>query len=242
MKTFSEYKPVLAGIGFTLMITVLAACDRGADPEMDAGNTKTSPAYNTGYEFGIRLALFQQQQPGTGPDEALKGMCDALSETNQTISHTEMCTRHEPVQDKRAESVDVPQLETSIQQLKEDKTESDDSNQNATVTLSSGVQYEVLKTGSGAQPQAGDEVVISYRTYLDDGTVFGSTGNDGGSRQIALDEIKVPGLKQALLLMNEGSRWKVTVPPNMGFTQSGNRTLRRSNLTYDIELISVEQG
>lgn len=240
MKPLNEPKHLLAAIGFTLFISGLAACDRSIDPQMNASDPETSIAYNTGYEFGIRLALFQQRQPGTGPDQALKGLLDALSETNQEISSTELCARLEPVDDKPAELVELPQVQASIEEFKENDTEAVVSQD--VVTLTSGVQYQVLKAGSGIQPRAGDEVVISYQTYLDDGTLFGSSGNDGGSRLIPLDEIKVPGLTEALLLMNEGARWRVTVPPSMGFTKSGNRTLRRSDLTYDIELMSVEQG
>lgn len=240
MKTFNEHKHVLVVIGFTLLITGLAACNRDADSNMSTSNSETSAAYNAGYEFGIRLALFNQQQPGAGRDEALKGLLDALSESNQTISSTEMCAKLQPVDDKPAESAEVQEIQISIESPEED-TEFDARHANV-VALASGVQYQVLKAGSGTQPREGDDVVISYQTYLDDGTLFGSTGIDDGSRQITLEEIKVPGLKEALLMMNEGARWKVIVPPNMGFTKSGNRTLRRSNLTYDIELISVEQG
>ena len=236
-----EYKRVLAGFGISLLITGLAACDRGVDPDMSASDTESTTAYNAGYEFGIRLALFQQQQPGTGADEALKGLLDALTDTNHTISSNEICASLQPVQDKQADSVEVPEIETGIEKARDHNTELDASYEKV-VALGSGVQYQVLTAGSGVQPRAGDEVVISYRTYLDDGTLFGSTGTDDDARQISLNEIKVPGLKEALLLMNEGARWRVVIPPNMGFTKSGNRTLRRSNLTYDIELVSVEQG
>jgi FKBP-type peptidyl-prolyl cis-trans isomerase FklB len=237
MKTRNEstfINCVSAGAGIFVLIAGLAACDPSADSDKNTGNGGTSPAYNAGYEFGIRLALFQQQQPGTGPDQALKGMCDALSDTDQTIGRTEICARLKQ-EAEPAESVQTPQAETSIE------THNDDSNvldagYEVVIELPSGVQYQVLQAGGGEQPQAGDAVTVSYKTYLDDGSVFGSTNQ----RRISLDDIAVPGLKEALLLMNEGARWQVVVPPNMGFTKSGNRTLRRSNLTYDIELISIE--
>lgn len=233
MKTLNGYKRILAGIGCVFLATGLAACDRGDDPNTSAGNGGTSPAYNEGYEFGIRLALLQQKQPGAGPEEALKGLCDALSDTNQQTSYAQMCARPEPV-----ENVEAPQTEAIIESRNDDTLADAGYGYEVVVALPSGVQYQVLKAGSGEQPQAGDAVTVRYETYLDDGSRFGSTD----ARRISLDEIAVPGLKEALLLMNEGARWQVVVPPNMGFTKSGNRTLRRSNLTYDIELISVEQG
>lgn len=224
----------LAGAGSIVLITSLTACEPNADSDINAGDGGTSPAYNAGYEFGIRLALFQQQQPGTGPDEALKGMCDALSDTNQTISPADMCGRLQPGEVRPFENPEPPQTETGIEPRNDDTLV--DAGYEIVVALPSGVKYQVLQAGGGEQPQAGDAVIVSYKTYLDDGSLFGSTSE----RRISLDEIAVPGLKEALLLMNEGARWQVVVPPNMGFTKSGNRTLRRSNLTYDIELISIE--
>jgi FKBP-type peptidyl-prolyl cis-trans isomerase len=103
------------------------------------------------------------------------------------------------------------------------------------------VQYEVLKAGSGEPPRADDAVVISYQASFADGTVI-DTSDDSESQHIPLDDIVVPGLKEALLLMNTGARWQVVVPPSMGFTRSGNRMLRRRDLIYDIMLVSIDRA
>ncbi len=55
-----------------------------------------------------------------------------------------------------------------------------------------------------------------------------------------MDEIIVPGLKEALLLMQEGARWRVVIPPHMGFGASGKKLLRKRDLIYEIELVAVE--
>ena len=47
-------------------------------------------------------------------------------------------------------------------------------------------------------------------------------------------------MQEALLLMNQGARWRVVIPPSMGFAKSGNNQLRRRDLIYDIELVAVE--
>jgi FKBP-type peptidyl-prolyl cis-trans isomerase FklB len=108
------------------------------------------------------------------------------------------------------------------------------------VTLPSGVQYEVLKAGSGSRPGAGDAVMVSYQASLTNGAVFDTTYEDGEPVRLQLEEIVVPGLKEALLLMNEGAKWRVVIPPSMGFKRSGNNMLRRRDLIYDIELVAVE--
>ena len=215
-------------------------------------------SYEIGYAFGIKMAKLL---PGINLNEMVSGMCDILSEVDTSLINAGVCPDQSATADNQAhastsalpplpatandqaqaDTIALPPLPTPPGAFMEDVAAPNTMSQGVT-TLPSGVQYEVLKAGSGTQPQAGDDVVISYQTYLDDGSIFASTGNDGESRHISLDEIKVPGLKEALLLMNEGARWKIVVPPSMGFTKSGNRRLRRSSLTYDIELISVEQG
>jgi FKBP-type peptidyl-prolyl cis-trans isomerase len=108
------------------------------------------------------------------------------------------------------------------------------------VSLPSGVQYEVLRTGNGHRPAASDTVRVSYTASLPNGTVFDST-EQGGPRVIKLEDIVVPGLKEALLLMDEGAHWHIVVPPSAGFGRSGNNQLRRRDLIYDIELLSIEE-
>lgn len=255
MITINEYqfKSVLAGIGITLLITSLTACDRGADSDMNADNTGASPGYDAGYEFGIKLALLRQQQPGIKLDEALNGLRDALSDTNQYINSTDMCAMLRPAEPspdeaefKPAESVLPPQTQERPHGNVVDFTKDDyaalNANREGVMTLSSGVQYEVLKAGSGEQPQAGDTVMISYQAYLPDGTVIDTTDDDRTPLYIPLNDINAAGLKEALLLMNAGARWKIVVPPSMGLGRTGNRMLRRRDLIYDIELISIERA
>jgi len=185
MKTFNEFKSVLSGIGFTLLITSLAACDQGTDSDMTASKAGASPGYNAGYDFGIKLSLLRQQQPGIELDEAFKGMLDALSDTDQQISRSEMCARLQPAELKPAEAEfkhaeRVQPIQTqarthSIVDFTKDDYVVLNSSREGVVTLPSGVQYEVLQAGSGERPQADDAVLISYQASLPDGTVIDTT-------------------------------------------------------------------
>lgn len=105
------------------------------------------------------------------------------------------------------------------------------------VSLPSGVQYEILKTGSGKQPQASDTVTVHYRAMLANGVEFDNTYDQGSPATLHLDGYLVPGLKEALLLMKEGDKWRVTIPAKLGF--SGRRMLRKRDLIYEIALLSI---
>jgi hypothetical protein len=108
------------------------------------------------------------------------------------------------------------------------------------VTLPSGVQYEVLVAGSGNKPTPKDAVRVDYVASLPDGRVFDTTADDSAPEALPISSIVVPGLREALLLMPEGSHWRVVIPPNQGFRHAGNNMLRRRVLIYDIRLLSIE--
>ena len=108
------------------------------------------------------------------------------------------------------------------------------------VTLPSGVQYEVLESGNGDQPDSSDTVLIRYEASLPDGRVFDTTEDDQEPLVLALEAIAVPGLREALLLMQEGDHWRVVIPPSEGFGRTGNNRLRRRDLIYDIRLVAIE--
>jgi FKBP-type peptidyl-prolyl cis-trans isomerase FklB len=251
MKTINEnqFKSVLAGIGISLLITSLTACDRGADID-NANNAGASPGYDAGYEFGIKLAQLRQQKPGIELDDALNGLHDALSDTNQYISRTEMCAMLQPAEPRPAEielkpadNIQPPQTEVrshSFVNYTKDNFAELNASRAGVVTLPSGVQYEVLNEGNGEPPQTGDAILISYMAYLPNGTVFDTT-DDGELMYTSLDEIVIPGLKEALQLMNAGARWQVVIPPNRGYS-TGNRMFGRRDLIYDIKLVSIDRA
>ena len=149
--------------------------------------------------------------------------------------------RNDALATSGADSADaVAQLESQARQgAYKDDFAALNARRDTVVTLPSGVQYEVLATGNGATPQPDDTVMLYYTGSLSDGRVFDSTQNTDGPLSIELASIAVPGLREALLLMPEGSHWRVVVPPSEGFARSGNNRLRRRDLIYDIELVAI---
>jgi FKBP-type peptidyl-prolyl cis-trans isomerase FklB len=106
------------------------------------------------------------------------------------------------------------------------------------VTLPSGVQYKVLKEGSGKQPMGKDKVELVYRASTANGNEFGSTDRNGKPEAVRFSlEALVPGLRDAVSHMKEGAEWKVFVPPQLGFDAS--TPLYRKITVFDIRLASV---
>ena len=174
-----------------------------------------------------------------------RGILDALSGAEPRLSDTEMRAALQEL--ARSGAAGTPERKKAPQRQTRARSGGyvDDfavlnARREGVVTLPSGVQYEVLKAGSGRKPGAGDAVRVSYQASLTNGAVFDSTFQDAEPARLQLEEIAVPGLKEALLLMNQGARWRVVIPPSMGFAKSGNNQLRRRDLIYDIELVAVE--
>jgi FKBP-type peptidyl-prolyl cis-trans isomerase len=165
-------------------------------------------------------------------------MLDALSGAEPAIDATAVLAALQAIERGVAED-DSPQIPARSRGFKDDFAALN-AKREGVVTLPSGVQYEVLKAGSGTQPGTGDAVLISYQASLTNGTVFDTTYEDGEPLRMELDEIVVPGLKEALVMMSEGAKWRVVIPPSMGFGRSGNNQLRRRDLIYEIELVSIE--
>jgi FKBP-type peptidyl-prolyl cis-trans isomerase len=104
----------------------------------------------------------------------------------------------------------------------------------------SGLQYEVLKAGTGAKPRADQTVEVHYHGTLVDGTVFDSSVKRGETISFPVGGV-IPGWVEALQLMAVGSKWKLVIPAELGY---GNRAQgpipAGSVLIFEVELISIK--
>jgi FKBP-type peptidyl-prolyl cis-trans isomerase FklB len=106
------------------------------------------------------------------------------------------------------------------------------------ISLASGVQYKILKTGTGKRPTEAGSVRCSYLGTLADGSQFDQ--DQGKTPAVMRVAGFVPGLKQAVLLMPAGSKWEVVVPPELGAgAQGGHGIPPNSVLVYVIEILGI---
>jgi FKBP-type peptidyl-prolyl cis-trans isomerase len=115
-------------------------------------------------------------------------------------------------------------------------------------SLPSGLQYEVLKTGTeGKPPTDGDVAVCHYRGTLIDGTEFDSSYGRPVPLTFRVGSV-IPGWREALHHMPVGSKWKLFVPPQLGYgeqgikTKSGRSVPPNATLVFELELLGVRQG
>ena len=103
-----------------------------------------------------------------------------------------------------------------------------------------GLQYEVLESGNGAQPTANDKVEVHYTGKLIDGTVFDSSVERGVPAMFGVTQV-IPGWVEALQLMKEGDKWRLYIPSDLAYGPNGAGGVIGPNATliFDVELLRV---
>lgn len=113
-------------------------------------------------------------------------------------------------------------------------------NQEGVITLPSGLQYKVLKNGTGAKPQKTDHVKCHYEGRLINGTVFDSSIRRGEPAEFPVNGV-IAGWVEALQLMNTGSKWQLYIPSELAYGERGAGQAIGPNetLIFDVELLEI---
>lgn len=107
-------------------------------------------------------------------------------------------------------------------------------------TRPSGLQYQILKQGTGKAPTANAKVTVNYEGRLIDGTVFDSSIARNQTAEFNLNQV-IPAWTEGLQLMKEGAKYRFFVPPQLAYGElgSGDAIKPNSVLIFDVELIQV---
>ena len=110
-------------------------------------------------------------------------------------------------------------------------------------TTASGLQYEILTEGSGANPKATDKVTVHYKGTLIDGTEFDSSYSRGQPVTFPLGNV-IPGWTEGLQLMKAGGKAKLFIPSALAYGErgAGAKIGPNETLVFEVELIGVEKG
>jgi FKBP-type peptidyl-prolyl cis-trans isomerase FklB len=140
-------------------------------------------------------------------------------------------------------------VQTYLQEMQQKKAEvmakegteflAANANKEGVVTLPSGLQYKVIKAGTGPKAVDGDQVTTHYTGRFIDGKVFDSSVERGQPATFGVNQV-IAGWTEALKLMPEGSKWVLYIPYNLAYGERGQSSIPPySTLIFDIELIDV---
>jgi len=109
------------------------------------------------------------------------------------------------------------------------------------IVLPDGLQYSVVKQGTGPNATMADTVVIHYHGTLIDGTIFDSSVDKGEPAEAPVS-IFVKGFAEALQLMNVGSKFHVVIPAELAYGErgSGPRVPPNSTLIFELEMLNIK--
>ncbi|KAA3653255.1 MAG: FKBP-type peptidyl-prolyl cis-trans isomerase [Proteobacteria bacterium] len=191
--------------------------------------------YGAGLQMGQTLI-----QSGMDMDEAavIQGLKDALAGREPKLSGRDMREAFVIGQEK----ADQKKIARGQANLDEGRAFlAKHGKEKGVVTTASGLQYKVIKAGTGKTPAASDTVVTHYTGKLLDGTVFDSSRERGEPASFGVSQV-ISGWTEVLQLMKEGARYEVVIPSDLayGTAGAGGKIGPNATLIFDVELISVK--
>ena len=183
--------------------------------------------------LGIGQNLSSMGIANLSVDDFAQAIKDVLEGNQTAISHQEA----REIVNKYFEELEAKMGAAAIEQgkafLEENKKRA------GVVTLPSGLQYEIIKEGTGKKPQATDQVKCHYEGTLIDGTLFDSSVQRGEPAVFGVNQV-IPGWTTALTHMPAGSVWEVVIPQNLAYGDREQKDIKPfSVLIFKIELISL---
>ena len=108
------------------------------------------------------------------------------------------------------------------------------------ITLASGLQYKILKAGSGKKPGKTSRVRCHYEGTFSNGMIFDSSYKRGEPAVFGVNQV-IPGWTEALQLMSEGSEWELYIPYNLAYGEAGAHGAIPpcAALVFKVELLEV---
>lgn len=223
---------------FTILIVALFFSTAAAGGQLDLNDQKSKLSYSAGYQVG---SDFKRQKTDINPDILMKGIQDALAGSEPVMTSNEMRATLTELQKQIVAVQDQEKKEQAVKNLEEGKAFLlENAEKEGVITLPSGLQYKIIKEGSGKTPGANDTVTVHYKGWLIDGFEFDSSYRRNKPATFPVKGV-IAGWTEALQLMQEGSRWQLFIPSRLAYGErSTGRIKPNSTLIFDVELISAQ--
>lgn len=227
--------PLVALLACALPVGVASALDK---------SELTTPKQRVSYSIGANIGgNFKHQDLDIDVKTLAAGITDALA-GKLALTEAEM-----------REVMTTFQQEMQTKMMAKQKVEGDanakkgeeylaaNGKKDGVKTTASGLQYKIIKSGTGKTPKATDTVKVHYHGTLIDGTVFDSSVERGEPVSFPVNGV-IPGWTEALQLMKEGDKWQLTIPSKIAYGEqgAGGKIGPNSVLNFDVELLSIEKG
>jgi len=230
------YKPsAMAGL---MLLASAPLADETTKLEQEADRI----SYSLGHQIGTD---FQRQGIGLDPTAITRGIKDALAGDAPLLDKKEMDTRLSKLKGQITADMRSDQARRSKERKEANERKrregqaflEENAKKPGVITLSSGLQYKVIREGKGDKPPTPrDEVTIHYRGRRIDGREYDSSYSKGKPRTLRIADM-ILGIREAIMLMQPGAKWELYIPPDLAYER---RTpLGHETVIVEIELLSV---
>jgi FKBP-type peptidyl-prolyl cis-trans isomerase FklB len=208
-------------------------------PKVELKTDRDKQSYALGVDIG---RSFKKTKVDLNTEALAKGIKDALGDSKLQLTDEEIATAMTTL---RAE-VQKKQQEAAVTAAANNKKEGEaflaaNKGKEGVVSLTSGLQYKILKAGTGAKPKANSNVQVHYKGSLIDGTVFDESYSRGEPVTLNASQV-IKGWTEALQLMPVGSKWQLFIPSNLAYGEHGAGGVIGPNaaLIFEVELLAIK--
>jgi FKBP-type peptidyl-prolyl cis-trans isomerase FklB len=209
--------------------------------------TLTSQKDKVSYALGMNIASslganLKRQNVDINTDVLLQALRDGLSGGKTLMTEEEaQSTLRQFMSELQAKQQEKMKQEADNNKKEGDTFLAANKAKPGVVTLPDGLQYKIVKEGTGPKPTATDTVTVNYRGTLINGTEFDSSYKRGQPATFPVGGV-IKGWTEALQLMPVGSKWELYIPSDLayGARGAGNDIGPNATLIFEVELLSIQ--
>ena len=224
------------------LITLLSACNEKSATKEEAIklDTQTNKAsYSIGVQMGAQMLKIKDM---LNEDAIIMGFRDSLAGKEPQLTAEDMQGTMQAFQKTMMEKQQAEQkAKIAANKAEGDKFLAENKTKEGVKTTESGLQYKVLKAGTGGSPKASDTVVTHYKGTLINGTEFDSSYKRNSPATFPVNGV-IKGWTEALQLMKVGSKWQLFIPSELAYGErgAGKDIGPGQTLLFEIELLEIK--
>ncbi|HEY3275359.1 MAG TPA: FKBP-type peptidyl-prolyl cis-trans isomerase [Syntrophorhabdaceae bacterium] len=194
------------------------------------------------YTIGVDIArTLKKQSIEVNPDIVKEAMRDVFSGRTLRLTEQEMADAKTKIEKDASDQKNAEVAALAEKNKKEEeKFLAENKKKEGVVTLPSGLQYKIIKAGTGKRPKEDDVISVHYRVMRLDESEIESSYKKPEPETFSLENV-VPGWREGAILMPTGSKWRLFVPSKLAYGEDGVGEIIGPNtmLIFDLELIQI---
>ncbi|MEO0899656.1 MAG: FKBP-type peptidyl-prolyl cis-trans isomerase N-terminal domain-containing protein [Bacteroidota bacterium] len=202
-----------ASIIFLSVAMTLTSCESGSSAKQTEMKSITD---SISYAVGMDIWKFYEKQGvSLNPELIYEGLQDLKDGGEVRLTPQQALAVVEKFQQEQLAHT------IATNKIKGEKFLAENASQEGVIINPSGLQYKIIESGkNGKKATYKGKVKVSYTGRLIDGKVFSEIPDDGEGVEVSISEL-LPGWAEALLLMQEGDKWEIYLPSDLGYGAEG---------------------